>query len=99
MRHSFCLKELNTYKENFQIECYLGFSKNIYVFGCPWSQLQHVESSSLLFLTAIFKASSDNHFAFLHFFFLGMVLTTASCTISGTSVHILQALCLSDLIP
>ena len=48
MRHSFCLKELNTYKENFQIECYLGFSKNIYVFGCPWSQLQHVESSSLI---------------------------------------------------
>ena len=29
--------------------------------------------ASLLF-TAICKASSDNHFAFLHFFFLGMVL-------------------------
>ena len=34
-----------------------------------------------------FKASSDNHFAFLHFFFLWMVLITASCTMSGTSVH------------
>ena len=27
-----------------------------------------------LLLSAIYKASSDNHFAFLHFFFLGMVL-------------------------
>ena len=38
--------------------------------------------SSLLF-TATCKASSDNHFAFLHFFFLGMVLITASCTMSS----------------
>ncbi|CAI9167989.1 unnamed protein product [Rangifer tarandus platyrhynchus] len=37
--------------------------------------------------TAICKASSDSHFAFLHFFFLGMVLITASCTMSPTSVH------------
>ena len=36
--------------------------------------------ASLLF-SAICKASSDNHFAFLHFFFL----VTASCTMSGTS--------------
>ena len=42
--------------------------------------------ASLIF-TAISKALSDNHFAFLHFLFLGMVLLTASCTISGTSVH------------
>ena len=34
-----------------------------------------------------FNASSDNHFAFLHFFFLGMVLITAFCTMSWTSVH------------
>ena len=32
--------------------------------------------TSLLFL-AVCKASSDNHFAFLHFFFLGNVLITA----------------------
>jgi len=37
--------------------------------------------------TDICKASSDNHFAFLHSFFLGMVLITASCTMSQTSVH------------
>ena len=36
--------------------------------------------------SAICKASSDNHFAFLHFFFLGMVLITASCTVSWTSL-------------
>ena len=40
--------------------------------------------ASLLFST-IYKASSDNHFAFLHFFFLGMVLITASYTMSQTS--------------
>ena len=42
--------------------------------------------ASLLF-SAICKASSDNHFAFLHFFFLGMVLISTSCTMSWTSVH------------
>ena len=40
-----------------------------------------------LLCSAIFQASSDKHFAFLHFFFLGMVLVTASCTMSWTSVH------------
>ena len=42
--------------------------------------------TSLLF-TVICKASLDNHFAFLHFFFLGMVLITTSCTMSWTSTH------------
>ena len=51
------------------------------------------------FFTAICKASSDNHFAFLHFFFLGMVLITASCTISQTSIHSSLAFHLTDLIP
>ena len=37
--------------------------------------------------TAVCKASSDNHFAFLQFFFLWMVLIPASCTMSQTSVH------------
>src|SRR5574337_1554848 len=37
--------------------------------------------------TAICKASSDSHFAFLHFFFLGMVLIPVSCTMSQTSIH------------
>ena len=33
------------------------------------------------------KAFSDKHFAFLHFFFLGMVLIPVSYTMSGTSIH------------
>ena len=33
------------------------------------------------------KASSDNHFAFVCFFSLGMVLITAFCTVSWTSFH------------
>ena len=41
---------------------------------------------SLLFI-AVCKASSDSHFAFLHFFFLGMVSITASCTMAQTSTH------------
>ena len=42
--------------------------------------------ASFLF-TAIYKASSDIHFAFLHFFFLGMVLMPVSYTVLQTSVH------------
>ena len=37
--------------------------------------------------TAICRASSDSHFAFLHFFFLQMVLIPVSCTMSRTSIH------------
>jgi len=52
---------------------------NGFVFPLPFTSL---------FLSAICKAFSDHHFAFLHFFFpLGMVLITASCTVSWTSVH------------
>ena len=35
-------------------------------------------------------AQKDRHFAFLHLFFLGMVLVTASCTMSRTLVHSLS---------
>ena len=51
-----------------------------------------------LFVGPICKASSDNHFAFLHFFFLGMVLVPVSCTMSWTSIHSSSGT-LSDLIP
>ena len=53
---------------------------------------------SLLFFSQLCKASSDNHFAFFHFFFLGMVLVTASYTMYKPLPTVLQALCLSDLI-
>ena len=52
--------------------------------------------TSLLF-TAICKASSDSHFAFLHFFFLEMVLILVECHEPPSIVH--QALCLPDLVP
>ena len=35
------------------------------------------------------KASSDNHFPFLHFFFLWMILVTTSCTILWTAIVLL----------
>ena len=40
-----------------------------------------------LLSSAVCKTSSDNHFAFLHLFFLGMVLITVFCTMSWTSEH------------
>ena len=57
----------------------------------------YLSRSPLLFASlrssAIYKASSDNHFSFLPFFFFGMVLFAASCIISWTSLVVLQAHC------
>ena len=53
--------------------------------------------TSLLF-TAICKPSTDSHFSFFYFFFLGMVLIPASRTISQTSTNSSSGT-LSDLIP
>ena len=51
----------------------------------------YLSFSPLLFaslrFTAICKGSSDSHFAFLHFFSMGMVLIPVFCTMSWTSVH------------
>ena len=49
--------------------------------------------------TAFCKASSDRHFAFLHFCFLGRswFLSPVQCHEPPSIVH--QALCLSDLVP
>ena len=53
--------------------------------GCSlWNQSRTQLS---LHFTAICKASSDSHFAFLHFFFLGIVLISVSCTMSQTSIY------------
>ena len=41
----------------------------------------------LLLFSAIYKASADNHFAFLHFFSLGMVLITTCLSVSQNSIH------------
>jgi len=57
----------------------------VYLSFCPWP------FTSLLF-SGIFKASSYNHSAFLHSFFLGMVLITASYTMLQTSIRSSSAL-------
>ena len=62
-------------------------------FRCVYLSFSPLPFSSLLF-SAICKASSGNHFAFLHFFFLRMVLINASCTMA----IVLQALCLSHML-
>ena len=51
-----------------------------------------------LLFSVICKASLDNHFAFLHFFFLEIVLITVPCTMSVTFVYSSSG-SLSDLIP
>ena len=63
---------------------------------------EYLSFSPLLFatflFTAICNASTDNHFAFLHFFSMGMVLILVSCTVSWTSIHSSPGT-LSDLVP
>ena len=51
------------------------------VFRWVYLSFSPLPFASLLFI-AICKAFSDNHFAFLHFFFLGIVLITASYIMS-----------------
>ena len=52
-------------------------------FSWVYLSLSPLSFASLLF-SAIFKASSDNHFAFLHLFFLGIALVNTPCTILWT---------------
>ena len=55
-------------------------------FRCLYLSFSPLLFTSLLF-TAISKASSDSHFAFLHFFFLEMALIPVSYTMSWISIH------------
>ena len=54
-----------------------------------WVYLSPLLFAFLLFtaICKLFVISSETHFAFLHFFFLGMVLIPVSCTMSWTSVR------------
>ena len=52
----------------------------VYLSLCP------LPFTSVLFST-VCKALSDNHFAFFHLFFFGVVLVIASCTVLQTSTH------------
>jgi len=69
-------------------KAFLSLLAILWTFAFKWVYLSFspLPLASLLF-TAICKASSDYHFAFLHFSSLGMVLIPASCTMSCTSVH------------
>jgi len=77
---------------------FLSFLAILWNSALKWVYL----SFSPLLLASLFKAickgSSDNHFAFLHFFFLEMILITASCTVSEISIHSSSGT-VSDLIP
>ena len=66
-------------------------------FRCLYLSFSPLLFTSLLFI-AICQASSDSHFAFLHFFSTGMVLIPVSCTMSQTSFHSSSGT-LSDLGP
>ena len=55
-------------------------------FRCLYLSFSPLLFTSLLFI-AICKASSDSHFALLHFFSMGMVLIPVSCTMSWTSTY------------
>ena len=66
-------------------------------FRCLYLSFSPLLFASLLF-TAICKASPDSHFAFFHFFSMGMVLIPVSCTMSQTSFHSSSGT-LSDQIP
>ena len=66
-------------------------------FRCLYLSFSPLLFASLLF-TAICKASPDSHFAFFHFFSMGMVLIPVSCTMSRTSVHSSSGT-LSNLVP
>ena len=67
-------------------------------FRCLYLSFSPLLFASLRF-AAICKASPDSYLAFLHFFFLGMVLVTTSCTVSWTSIHSSSGPLLPDLVP
>ena len=63
-----------------------------------WFSLSFSPLPFVSLFSAICKTSLDNHFAFLHFFLLGMVLITTFCALLWTSVHNSSGT-LSDPIP
>ena len=60
-------------------------------FSWVYLSLSPLPFTSFLF-SAIFKTSSDNHFVFLHFFFLGMVLVPPPLQCYEPSSRVLQTL-------
>ena len=85
-------------EEGFLIS-YLGRLAILWNSAFRWVYLSFSPLPFTSLFSAISKASSDNRFAFLHFFFLGIVLITASVQCHEPPSIVLQAFCLSDLIP
>ena len=68
------------------------------VFNWVYLSLSPLPLASLFF-SAICKASSENHFAFYHFFFLGWSWSLPLVQCLKPPSIVLQGFCLSDLIP
>ena len=64
----------------------VGMSFKGYVIQWACLSLSPLPFASLLF-SGFSKFSSDKHFAFLHFLFLGIFLLAASYTVLRTSIH------------
>ena len=72
----------------------------LYLFAILWNSAFrwiYISFSPLPFASFLSNCelSSDNHFAFLHFFFLGMILFTAPCTMSNYYLGCLNSCCIS----
>ena len=67
-------------------------------FKCVHLSLSPLPFTALHF-SAICKASSDNHFAILHFFFMGWPWSLPPVQCHEPRPIVLQGFCLSDLIP
>ena len=76
-------------EEGFLISSCYSLELCIQMFKFSFSTLLFM---SLLF-TAIWKASPDSHFAFLHFFSMGMVLIPVSYTTTAKSLRSCPTLC------
>ena len=89
-RHTYVPSLLNFLKRSMFFPILLFSSTSLH---CSFKELciHCLFLSPLLFASLLFsvicKTSLDNHFAFLHFFFFGMVLVTASYTTLWISVH------------
>ena len=70
-------------EEGFLISSYYSLES---AFRCLYLSFSPLLFASLLY-TAVCKASPDSHFAFLHFFSMGMNLILVFCTMSRTSFH------------
>ena len=84
------LKEISSFSDSIVFLCFFALFRKTFQSLSPCYSLELCIQlgisfpSSLAFhfsFLAIRKASSDNRYAFLHFFFFGIALVTASCAV------------------